>query len=163
MRLIDADDFKVFLQSLVDAGAEYSGVIEQLDKQPKVYDVDKVVELPVGIGDAVYVLSECKDIPAQLDGTFYDTDGGFGTATGYYCPYENYCPFNDNDFDSCVAYENRTAVFEDSVSQIIITCSNEFVICTELTNVSGELGKYIFLTRSEAEQALSIMNGENDG
>lgn len=44
MRLIDADDFKVFLQNLVDAGAEYNGIIELLDKQATAYDVDRVVE-----------------------------------------------------------------------------------------------------------------------
>ena len=44
MRLIDADNFKHFLQTLVDAGAPYESVIELLDKQPAAYDVDKVVE-----------------------------------------------------------------------------------------------------------------------
>lgn len=54
MRLINADDFKVFLQNLIDAGAEYSGVIELLDKQATAFDVDKVVERLENLKDKVY-------------------------------------------------------------------------------------------------------------
>jgi len=42
-RLIDADDFKKFLQALCNAGAPYEEVIQLLDKQPTAYDVDAVV------------------------------------------------------------------------------------------------------------------------
>lgn len=42
-RLIDADDFKKFLQALCKAGAPYSEVIQLLDRQPTAYDVEKVV------------------------------------------------------------------------------------------------------------------------
>lgn len=44
MRLIDADDFKKFLQALCKAGAPYEEVVQLLDKQPTVYDIEKVVE-----------------------------------------------------------------------------------------------------------------------
>ena len=44
MRLIDADDFKRFMQALCKAGAPYESVVELLDKQPTAYDIDKVVE-----------------------------------------------------------------------------------------------------------------------
>lgn len=43
MRLIDADDFKKFLQALCKAGAPYDEVIQLLDRQPTAYDIDKVV------------------------------------------------------------------------------------------------------------------------
>ena len=43
-RLIDADDFKKFLQALCKAGAPYSEVIQLLDRQETAYDVEKVVE-----------------------------------------------------------------------------------------------------------------------
>ena len=43
-RLVDADDFKRFLQALCKAGAPYEEVIQLLDKQPTAYDVEKVVE-----------------------------------------------------------------------------------------------------------------------
>ena len=44
MRLIDADDFKKFMQALCKAGAPYGCVVDLLDTQPTAYDVDKVVE-----------------------------------------------------------------------------------------------------------------------
>lgn len=44
MRLIDADDFKKFLQVLCKAGAPYEGVVGLLDKQPTAFDTEKVVE-----------------------------------------------------------------------------------------------------------------------
>ena len=43
MRLIDADDFKKFLQALCEAGAPYEEVVQLLDNQPTAYDVEKVV------------------------------------------------------------------------------------------------------------------------
>jgi hypothetical protein len=44
MRLIDADDFKKFLQALCNAGAPYDEIIKLLEKQPTAYDVEKVAE-----------------------------------------------------------------------------------------------------------------------
>ena len=44
MRLIDADDFKKFMQALCKAGSPYESFIELLDKQNTAYDIDKVVE-----------------------------------------------------------------------------------------------------------------------
>lgn len=44
MRLIDADDFKKFMQALCNAGAPYESVVELLDKQSTAYDIDKVIE-----------------------------------------------------------------------------------------------------------------------
>ena len=46
-RLIDADNFKVFLHNLQDAGAEhvsFENLHKFLDEDPTAYDVDKVVE-----------------------------------------------------------------------------------------------------------------------
>ena len=49
-RLIDADDFKKFLQALCNAGAPYHEIIQLLDNQPTAYDVEKVVaELEKGL------------------------------------------------------------------------------------------------------------------
>lgn len=48
----------------------------------------KLLTLPCAVGDTVYVLAECENIPLQLDGTLYGENGEPGTATGYYCPYE---------------------------------------------------------------------------
>ena len=44
MRVIDADDFKRFMQALCKAGSPYESFIELLDKQTTAYDIDKVVE-----------------------------------------------------------------------------------------------------------------------
>ena len=44
MRLIDADDFKKFMQALCKAGSPYESFIELLDKQTTAYDIGKVVE-----------------------------------------------------------------------------------------------------------------------
>ena len=44
MRLIDADDFKKFMQALCKAGSPYESFIELLDKQTTDYDIDKVVD-----------------------------------------------------------------------------------------------------------------------
>ena len=44
MRLIDADDFKKFMQALCKAGSPYESFIELLDKQTTAYDIDKVVK-----------------------------------------------------------------------------------------------------------------------
>lgn len=43
-RLIDADDFKKFLQALCKAGAPYEDVVQLLDNQPTAFDTEKVVE-----------------------------------------------------------------------------------------------------------------------
>lgn len=43
-RLIDADDFKKFLQALCRVGAPYEDVVQMLDKQPTAFDTKKVVE-----------------------------------------------------------------------------------------------------------------------
>ena len=43
-RLIDADDFKKFLQALCRAGAPYEEVVQLLDNQPTAFDTEKVVE-----------------------------------------------------------------------------------------------------------------------
>lgn len=43
VRLIDANSFKRFLQALCKAGAPYDDVIKLLDKEPTVYNVDKVL------------------------------------------------------------------------------------------------------------------------
>lgn len=44
VRLIDANSFKRFLQFLCKAGAPYDDVIKLLDKEPTIYNLEKVVE-----------------------------------------------------------------------------------------------------------------------
>lgn len=54
-RLIDADDFKKFLQALCEAGAPYEEVVQLLDKQPTAFDTEKVVEKLETLHDLVNI------------------------------------------------------------------------------------------------------------
>ena len=71
MRLIDADDFKKFMQALCKADAPYGCVVDLLDTQPTAYDVDKVVEELNKL--------DVKAITRYKGGTFGDYEG-----TDYY-------------------------------------------------------------------------------
>lgn len=119
----------------------------------------KLLKLPCAVGDTVYVLAECENIPVQLDGTLYGANGELGTATGYYCPYEDNCPFDDEDFEDCEKYKDKTAVFEDTVGDITIGEDGVW-IRTVNCGVCSQVGLYIFLTKSAAEQALKEMEGK---
>ena len=116
-------------------------------------------EMPVGIGDLVYVISKCEAIPPQLDGTLYGENGEPGTATGYYCPYENNCPHECEECDDvleCDKLKTIEAIFEDEVESIYID-ETGLNISTANCRVFGQLGWFVFLTKEEAEQALERM------
>lgn len=138
------------IQKAFEKLAEYEDLEEQ----------GKLLQLPVAAGDTVYVLAECENIPEQLDGTLWDENGSHGTATGYYCPYEDNCPFDDEDFEDCEKYKGKTAVFEDTVGDITI---GEDGIWVRTVNccIYSQVGLYIFLAKSAAEQALKEMEGKN--
>lgn len=121
----------------------------------KAYETAKKHEdmFPCNIGDTVYVLAECKNIPNQLDGTLYSSDGSPGTATGYYCPYEDTCPFDGDDFEGCEKCKNQTAVFKDTVSSITIE-ENAVYISTENCCGCSEIGEFVFLSKEQAEEEL---------
>lgn len=129
------------------------GEYENLEEQ------GKLLKLPCAVGDTVYVLAECENIPTQLDGTIYGANGEPGTATGYYCPYEDNCPFDDGDFEDCEKYKDKTAVFEDTV--LFIACyENEMCVVTENCAVHSPIGLHAFLTRPESEAKLAEMEGK---
>lgn len=117
-----------------------------------------LMKLPCKIGSTVYVIVECKNIEGQLDGTLYSADGSQGTATGFYCPYEDNCPHDCEEFTSCEDYVNKKAVFEDTISLIQID-ENGINVYTENCGIGGYIGEYnVFLTREEAEQSLEKIN-----
>ena len=103
-----------------------------------------------------FIICTCEAVGTVLDGTLYGSNGGFGTATGYYCPYElsDKCPHIDaDDCDEC---KNIEAVFEDTIDYINIT-EYEVIIGLKNTNLCvtiDEIGKTVFLTQAEAEQKL---------
>lgn len=113
----------------------------------------RLIELPCRIGDEIYVICKCENIPAQLDGSYYDSDGGPGTATGYYCPYGYDCPY---DTDSCEEVEDKEEVFKDTVRSFFIS-EDGIEIVAENCVVSCRLGEGIFFTR---EEAVKYLKGE---
>lgn len=121
-----------------------------------------LLRLPCKVGDTVYAICTCEAVDTVLDGTLYGPNGGFGTATGYYCPYElsDKCPHIDaDDCDEC---KNTEAVFEDTIDYIGIT---EFkpIIGLKQTNLCvnvDEIGETVFRTKTEAEQKLKEMESD---
>lgn len=146
----DCDDIRNALYKL----AEYEDLEEQ----------GLLLRLPCNVGDTVYVIAECGMIPKQLDGTLYDENGGFGTATGYYCPYEDDCPHECEECDDlfdCDKFRQKSTLFEDVVKAI--TLEDEIVyISTENCNVYSQIGYAVFLTQAEAEEALRKMKESED-
>lgn len=126
---------------------------EKLEEYEDLEEQGKLLRLPCALGDTVYVLAECENIPLQLDGTLYGENGEPGTATGYYCSYEDNCPFDDEDFEDCEKYKGKTAIFEDTVGDITVG-EDGIWIRTENCGVCSRIGLYIFLTREESEAAL---------
>lgn len=147
------------LRQLIEKWNEFYGDIQELYEYRKLKEQNKLLILPCAVGDTVYVLAECENIPTQLDGTLYRENGEPGTATGYYCPYEDNCPFDDEDFEDCEKYKKKTAVFEDTVC--FIACDEMGVnIVTKNCTVHSQIGEYIFLTKEQAESALKEREGK---
>lgn len=113
---------------------------------------NNVMVLPCKVGDTVYIIEKCENIDSQLDGTLWNSDGSHGTATGYYCPYEDCCP---HDTDDCKMVRDKYAIFKDTVKEIYIYEEDMLIL---FENCYGRyiknFGKTIFLTREEAEKAL---------
>ena len=121
-----------------------------------------LLRLPCKVGDTVYAICTCEAVDTVLDGTLYDSNGGFGTATGYYCPYElsDKCPHTEAD--DCEECKNIENVFEDTVDYINIT-ECEILIGLKNTNLCvtvNEFGKSVFLTKEEAKKKLKEMESD---
>lgn len=121
-----------------------------------------LLRFPCKVGDTVYAICTCEAVDTVLDGTLYGSNGVFGTATGYYCPYElsDKCPHTEVcDCEKCKNIEN---VFEDTVDYISIT-ECEILIGLKNTNLCvtvDDFGKTIFITKEEAEQKLKEMESD---
>ena len=143
-----------------------TSVCEKLGEFEDLEEQGLLLRLPCKVGDTVYAICTCEAVDTVLDGTLHGSNGGFGTATGYYCPYElsDKCPHIDaDDCDEC---KNIESVFEDTIDYINIT-EYEVIIGLKNTNLCvtiDELGKTVFLTQAEAEAKLKELRGEqNDG
>ena len=140
------------IQKAFDKLAEYEDLEEQ----------GLLLRLTCNVGDTVYAICTCEAVDTVLDGTLYGSNGGFGTATGYYCPYElsDKCPHTEAD--DCEKCKNIENVFEDTVDYINIT-ECEILIGLKNTNLCvtvDEIGKTVFLTKAEAEQKLKEMESD---
>jgi hypothetical protein len=116
-----------------------------------------LLKLPCKVGDVIYIVTTCKTFPPKLDGTMWDSDGGFGTATGYYCPYEdsNLCPFINCEDPDCSYHENELGIFEDVVCHICIEEDKMWFVCENSNGWElSDFGKTIFLARKGAELML---------
>lgn len=109
-----------------------------------------VIVPPVKVGQTVFVICNCEDIPKKLDGTLWDDVGCYGTATGYYCPFEDIC-----EAEEC---RNTDKIFETAITDIWYgecTDGEIEVFADRLKSYSfSDFGKTVFLTRKEAERAL---------
>lgn len=147
--------------------ADYNEIINRLcDLEDKI-EQGKILELPCEIGETVYHITTCEGFTHELDGSLYDSFGGLGDATGYYCPCElrDNCPFdNEEDFD-CDKLKTKQAVFEDEVKGILLgECEYDNVV---FLGYSGnvyfhEFGKTVFFDRASAEAKVREMEGDND-
>lgn len=144
----------------------FQDIFEKLDYYEDLEEHGLLLKLPCEVGTEVYVITTCKDFENVLDGTLWDGYGGFGTATGYYCPYElrGSCPHEDvfeECEDGCECFKNKLAVFEDFVESIMIYENEYVVFLVDCGSVSFEdFGKTVFLTKEEAEEKLKELQNE---
>lgn len=140
---------------------EIDAVYRKLKEYENLDEQGRLIKLPCKVGSTVYATCTCEAVGTVLDGTLHGSNGGFGTATGYYCPYElsDKCPHIDaDDCDEC---KNIESVFEDTIDYINIT-EYEILIGLKNTNLCvtiDEIGKTVFLTQSEAEAKLKELRG----
>lgn len=163
---VPLDDICEQLATLYDMmdGLEDDEAKEVLDATRE----DRSIIPPVRIGETIYHITTCKNFCQVLDGTMYGSDGGPGTATGYYCPCElqENCPYSlddDGGFD-CDKHKNELAVFEDTVESIFVSQTEEMMNFgySGLADFS-EFGRTVFKDYEKAKAELEeIKNVEND-
>lgn len=120
---------------------------------------DRSIISPVRIGETIYHITTCKNFRQVLDGTLYGLDGGHGTATGYYCPFElnATCPFplDDNGGFDCDDWKNKLAVFYDTVESIFVSQTEEVMNFGYSGSADfSEFGRTIFRDYEKAKEAL---------
>lgn len=119
---------------------------------------DRLVILPCRVGDTVYVIAQCEWVKRRLDGTLYGPNGELGSATGFYCAFENReedCPLAAGR-EECD--QNGFAIFEeivDSVGAVYNEASETVEPFVRTENLIRFLGDKVYLTRAEAEAALA--------
>ena len=108
---------------------------------------------PCNVGDTVYVISDCSRIMMHYDNDYFT---GTGAIT---CPYEDACEFTECN-------DGNTQVIETCVSHLLNDEYDDWTFDCENINCCysfNEIGKTVFLTKSEAEQKLKEMRKEDEG
>lgn len=105
---------------------------------------NRVVVLPFNVGERVYVITNCENILMYHDNDYYTGTGAIE------CPFENSCDFEECD-------DSNLRIFETMVATIHCEEGYGWTFWCEHIHkdfVFSEIGKTVFLTREEAEQAL---------
>ena len=120
----------------------------------------RLVRMPHKIGDKVYVIASCHGVRRSLDGTMYSHDGSPGTATGYYCAY-------NEDWDNCPLARGREecdekgyAVFEDTISAITVYLdedNEEANVYVGLSHIVEYRDDKIYNTEESANAAFDLL------
>lgn len=120
-----------------------------------------IYTFPLKLGQNVFIIDKCSNVDLKLDGSLYGNDGGFGTATGYYCPYEDKgCPHEDKDLDDfdCDKFGKEYAIFEDELEGIYFDSYGIISYTTKNFNRNFIFGETIFNSKEEAEAGLRLIN-----
>lgn len=143
--------------SPTDKLAEYEDAEEQ----------GKLFKLPCGFNDTIYHITICKNFNSVLDGTLWGDGGGYGTATGYYCPYElnDSCPFEDDFAEcdgGCECFENTYAIFEDEVEEIVLNNYSEPLIIFKNSGSAyiSQFGENVFTDKEKAKEKLKELQSK---
>jgi hypothetical protein len=152
----ELNDVEVFNNCSYSCYANLADAIQILEAYEDADELGLLIKLPCKVGDTVYIIEQCKDIPEQPDGMMWDSDGGYGTATGYYCPYMDNCPYNTED---CSLEVNNKAVFEDTVTSLIVSEDGVmYLFENSIGKNSSDFGKTVFIAKAEAEEVLKQLN-----
>ena len=147
-------------KEMVTDSKEYKEYFEKLAEYEELEEQGLLIRLPCKVGDTVYVIANCGHVNKKLDGTLYDLNGGYGTATGYYCPYEDCCPHDCDEFTCCEDYAEKEAILEDIVLSICLE-ETGLTVFTENLGACGYVGEnFIFLIRKQAEKKLKELQKE---
>lgn len=122
-------------------------------------ETEALIKAPCRVGDTIYHITTGTSRVMVHDGTVYGYDGGPGTATGLYCPYElsESCPFDAEDFD-CDKNKDKYAVFKDTVSALILDeCGEQMIFEYSGSEQFQDFGRLVFLDEEAAKDALRKM------
>ena len=125
------------------------GPIDHLRELVQADQDGQLMVLPCSMEDPVYVIAKCKDVVL-----YQERDTG-----AVDCPFEEDCPF-----DACE--DDQVHVFKTTIPGFIYNEDRDSELKLFLDNIKfdfskKDIGKTVFLTREEAEAALSAGRNQN--